>query len=427
MVICLVIGVSVFFLWGPPALNRDLCGGDAACVTAQRARGAATAVTVGESPNARHFFTSHIYNDARLSVYGEHERMAELFVRQGADGRPRQLTFWKTAISGLAYDPVGGQVIFASATVKDDSFGFVPAINAPGKFSGFRFYRIDLADPNLAAAPLAIPPQIAVTAFGVTGAGDALVFGDANGQLRRFDFATQALTAHRLRGRGATTDGTEIITVVDVQGADDAVIFRSVDGYLMPAGGLYVHNLYRYALTTRETTMVTDHPFYTGLGDEEADDAARIERFRNSAVFFPGPKNRVRLSDGRGRYPLTPASGEGKIVVHHVLPLRWGDGRRELAVVFSNWSGGSGTFFSLAIFPDGAEVFTTRIFLGDRIGVDSLRRAALDRRQPADYRLAVTLRDRRSNQAFADKPTVLATRYFEVTDGQLLEVPAPPS
>ncbi|MAK76494.1 MAG: hypothetical protein CMH68_04870 [Nisaea sp.] len=169
MVICLVIGVSVFFLWGPPALNRDLCGGDAACVTAQR-----------------------------------------------ADGRPRQLTFGKTAISGLAYDPVGGQAIFALATVKDNSFGFVPAINAPGKFSGFRFYRIDLADPNLAAAPLAIPPQIAVTAFGVTGAGDALVFGDANGQLRRFDFATQALTAHRLRGRGATTDGTEIITVVDV-------------------------------------------------------------------------------------------------------------------------------------------------------------------------------------------------------------------
>ncbi|MEC7572619.1 MAG: hypothetical protein VX394_11240, partial [Pseudomonadota bacterium] len=107
--------------------------------------------------------------------------------------------------------------------------------------------------------------------------------------------------------------------------------------------------------------------------------------------------------------------------------LRWGDGRRELAVVVSNWSGGSGTFFSLAIFPDGAEGFTIRIFLGDRIGVDSLRRAALDRRQPADYRLAVTLRDRRSNQAFADKPTVLATRYFEVTDGQLLEVPAPPS
>ena len=158
--------------------------------------------------------------------------------------------------------------------------------------------------------------------------------------------------------------------------------------------------------------MVTDHPFYTGLGNEAANDAARIEQFRNSAVFFPGPKNRVRLSDGRGRYPLTPASGESKIVVHHVLPLRWGDGRRELAVVFSDWSGGSGTFFSLAIFADGVEVFTTRIFLGDRIGVDSLRRAALDRRQPADYRLAVTLRDRRSNQAFADKPTVLAHALF---------------
>ena len=68
VVICLVIGVSVFFLWGSPALNRDLCGGDAACLTTQRARGAATAVTVGESFNARHFFTSHIYNDARLSV-----------------------------------------------------------------------------------------------------------------------------------------------------------------------------------------------------------------------------------------------------------------------------------------------------------------------------------------------------------------------
>ena len=107
-----------------------------------------TAVTVGESLNARHFFTSYIYNDARLSVYGEHERKAELFVRQGADGRPRQLTFGKMTISGWSYDPVGGQVIFASATVKDDSFGFVPAINAPGKFSGFRFYRIDLTDPN---------------------------------------------------------------------------------------------------------------------------------------------------------------------------------------------------------------------------------------------------------------------------------------
>ena len=246
---------------------------------------------------------------------------------------------------------MGGLVIFASATVKDGSFGFVPEINAPGKFSGFRFYRIDLTDPNLAAAPLAIPPKIAVTAFGVTGAGDGLVFGDANGQLRRFDFATQALTSHRLRGRGPTTEGTEIITVVDVQGAYAAVIFRSVHGYLMAAGGLYVHNLYRYALTTRETTMVTDHPFYTGLGDEAADDAARIERFRNNAVFFPGPKERERLSDGRGRYPLTPASGAGKIVVHHVLPLRWGDSRRELAVVLSDWFGVSGTFSTWRFFP----------------------------------------------------------------------------
>ena len=53
----------------------------------------------------------------------------------------------------------------------------MPAINAPGKFSGFRFYGIDLTNPNLATAPLAIPLQIAVTVFGVTGAGDALVFG----------------------------------------------------------------------------------------------------------------------------------------------------------------------------------------------------------------------------------------------------------
>ena len=85
--------------------------------------------------------------------------------------------------------------------------------------------------------------------------------------------------------------------------------------------------------------------------------------------------------------------------------------------MFSDWSGGSGTFFSLAIFPDGAEFFTTGIFSGDRIGVDSLRRAALTRRQPADYRLAVTLRDWCSSQAFADKPTVLAPQYFDVTDG----------
>ena len=83
--------------------------------------------------------------------------MTELFVRQGETGAPRQLTFAKMTISGLVHDPVGGQVIVAAATVRDDSFGFVPVINAPGKFSGFRFYRIDLADPNLAAAPLPVP------------------------------------------------------------------------------------------------------------------------------------------------------------------------------------------------------------------------------------------------------------------------------
>ena len=264
-----------------------------------------------------------------------------------------------------------------------------------------------------------------MTAFGVTGDGGALVFGAADGRLRRFDFAAQELTAERLSGRGATTDDKEIITVVDVQGAENAIIFRAVDGYLKPEGGRYVHNYYRYALTTGETTMVTDHPFYSGLGDEAAEDAARVERFRNSTISLPQPRRRVRLSEGHGRYPLTPASGEGRIVVHQVLPLRWGGGRRELAVVFSDWSGGSGVFFSLAIFVDGVETFITRIFLGDRIGIDGLKRVDLDRRQSADYRLAVTLRDRRSNQGYADKPTVLGTRYFEVTDGQVVEVPAP--
>ena len=76
---------------------------------------------------------------------------------------------------------MAGQVIFASATVKDDSFGFVPAINAPRNFGSFSFYLIDLVDLDLAAAPLVIPLQIAVTSFGVTGAGDALVFEDASG------------------------------------------------------------------------------------------------------------------------------------------------------------------------------------------------------------------------------------------------------
>ena len=71
---------------------------------------------------------------------------------------------------------MGSQAIFATATVYNNIFGFAPPISAPGKFSGFLFYRINLLVPNLAAAPLAFVPQIAVTDLGFTSDGGVLIF-----------------------------------------------------------------------------------------------------------------------------------------------------------------------------------------------------------------------------------------------------------
>ena len=102
------------------------------------------------------------------------------------------------------------------------------------------------------------------------------------------------------------------------------MIFQSVDGHPVPAGGFYVHHYFREALMICETTMITDHTFYIGCGNEAVNNGARIEQNRNSAVFFSRPKNRVRLYNSRV----------------------------------------SGMFFSLAIFPDGAEVFTIWVFWG---------------------------------------------------------------
>lgn len=143
-----------------------------------------------------------------------------------------------------------------------------------------------------------------------------------------------------------------------------------------------------------------------------------------SAVAAPDPANAtftiekaaVTLSNGRSDKEAAP--GSASRIVTTLTDKRAigdvdGDGRADTVVVLTYQTGGSGTFYYVAVLLNGGNGVTTTpaALLGDRIVVNSVRLEGTT--------IVVDILDRASGQPFTTSPAVSATKRFAVTGGAL--------
>lgn len=122
----------------------------------------------------------------------------------------------------------------------------------------------------------------------------------------------------------------------------------------------------------------------------------------------------VTLAGGKAEEPAAPGSAS-----HVITGLSdrlaagdlTGDGKIDLAVVLTQETGGSGTFFYLgALANDGTPIKAA--FLGDRIAVQNVR--------IVDGKIAVDLLTRDANAPMAARPQSKESRLYVVKDGALV-------
>ena len=124
----------------------------------------------------------------------------------------------------------------------------------------------------------------------------------------------------------------------------------------------------------------------------------------------------VTLTDGRSAMPVAP--GSASMAVTTLLQQSYGQldgaGATDAAVILAHNSGGSGTFYYLAVVGIGDPA--PALWLGDRLIVQRL--------SAANGQITVTYLDRALDASFAAPPTMPVTRIFAAERGGLVETGA---
>jgi hypothetical protein len=147
--------------------------------------------------------------------------------------------------------------------------------------------------------------------------------------------------------------------------------------------------------------------------------------FGSAEIQVPGSGARVRLMDGKASFELAPGSpARGSVELVDGMVSVWKKGERtDTTAILAVNSGGSGTFYYLALYDGAGEAMTKRseVFLGDRIKVTRIGVGELVNGS-ADYRLTVQTLVRKENEPFTAQPSVALTRTFYVENQILKEV-----
>lgn len=131
--------------------------------------------------------------------------------------------------------------------------------------------------------------------------------------------------------------------------------------------------------------------------------------------FEDGP---VTLKNGSATTNLTP-SGEITEETDLTNTIAYGDlnsdGKNDAAFLLVQTTSGTGVFFNVAAYVSGLVNYngSNAIFLGDRIVPKTI--------SISKGIITVTYLDRTSSEAMTDDPTVLSTKTFTYTGGQLVE------
>ena len=204
-----------------------------------------------------------------------------------------------------------------------------------------------------------------------------------------------------------TTESSTPAALVDVladTGCTAIVIAVFQDGYL-----LFVPGAPDRLNQTFPPALPADTPFFvrcaptTPMVDPE------------QAIYLISDEE-VTLTDGRSATPVAP--GSASMAVTTLLQQSYGQldgaGATDAAVILAHNSGGSGTFYYLAVVGTNDPVPT--LWLGDRLIVQRL--------SAANGQIAVTYLDRALDTPFAAPPTIPVTRIFAAERGGLVEIGA---
>jgi hypothetical protein len=149
------------------------------------------------------------------------------------------------------------------------------------------------------------------------------------------------------------------------------------------------------------------------------------DAFGSAEIQVPGSGAKVRLMDGKASFELAPGSAaRGSVELVDGMVSVWKKGERtDTAAILAVNTGGSGTFYYLALFDGAGGAMTKRseVFLGDRIRVTRIGMGELVHGS-ADYRLTVQTLVREEGAPFTDAPSVPITRTFYVENQALKEV-----
>lgn len=127
----------------------------------------------------------------------------------------------------------------------------------------------------------------------------------------------------------------------------------------------------------------------------------------------------IRLVDGAAESSAAPGSASKIITEYFGNDVKGDfdkDGREDVAFIFTQQSGGSGTFYYAvaALAVDGGYHGTNAVLLGDRIAPQST--------EFKNGEIIVNYADREGGQAMSEAPTVGVSKYLKVDNGRLDEV-----
>ncbi len=155
------------------------------------------------------------------------------------------------------------------------------------------------------------------------------------------------------------------------------------------------------------TGIATTTPFPTVIATPD---------YKNTTIEVEGIP--VQLINGESEVASAPGSAS-KIITRYFGNEAFGDlngdSRDDTAILLTQNSGGSGTFFYVvvALRTSSGCLGTNAVLLGDRIAPQTT--------SIEDGMLVVNYADRKPDESFATQPSVGVTKYLKIVDGKLVE------
>lgn len=140
--------------------------------------------------------------------------------------------------------------------------------------------------------------------------------------------------------------------------------------------------------------------------------AAWLESYNEvSQGVIASPKDATYSIDGK---PVVLGSEGTRYFGNEAISDLDGDGRPDVAFLFTQDQGGSGTFYYVAVALGSAHgyVGTNAILLGDRIAPQTT--------MIQDGDLIVNYADRKQGEPMTTQPSVGVSSYFKIVDGKLV-------